>query len=225
LPSKKDRLGLRSAPRGQTARSATRAATRYGTLDAGRRGERSVSVLRPNSEAGGRRQVEWKGASHCRAAGLMLSVSTMWRIVMMLCLAHECSSFSKSHFGPSLSPTTNDGGALSKCRQLGRGRHQTLCVALRMLWADSSQGQGGEEEEKKGIRKQGSPPSSSLAEGLLGKVRESHQRQASVTGGAGLLDALSGDSRHNLLEQIMTTTDEDKKAVGELEQLVSSIER
>ena len=166
----------------------------------------------------------------------MLSVSPMWRIFMVVCLAHECSSFSKALFVPSFAPTAKGGGALSKCARPGRrcalphatrgaarSKCQPLAAALRMLWADSSQGQGGEEEANESPRKHGLPPSSSLAEGLLGKVRESHQRQASVAGGAGLLDAL-GDSRHNLLEQIMTTTDEDKKAVGEVEQLVSAIE-
>lgn len=135
-------------------------------------------------------------------------------------LLQHCSSFSSIR-GWELARRTT---VLSYCRA-GRGsrshRHAPA-FGLHMLWAEP-QGQDDGESKREGDRTgRKTSSSSSLAESLLGKVRESHQRQAQASSGAGLLGALQGAPRNNLLEQIMTTTDKDKRAVEEVEQLVGA---
>jgi len=92
-----------------------------------------------------------------------------------------------------------------------------------MLWAEGSSAGGRDEPAPSKISDQTAPPL--LRAGLLDALRESHELQAKAhSQAAGLLDALGvvneGAVTNNLLDQIMQTTKADKRAVGEVEQLL-----
>lgn len=156
----------------------------------------------------------------------------MWlRSFVLLCLMHACCSFQAagcSFIAPSSHVKLNGLKSCDAPASTGRcaSSAQKPWRRLRMLWAEGDAGgEGGEsaQPEKASRAALGSASSSSsVGSGLLDALRGSHQRQmGQSSSGAGLLEALQnerGDS--NLLQQIMSTTKEDKRAVGELEQLL-----
>ena len=91
-----------------------------------------------------------------------------------------------------------------------------------MLWAEQGSSAGGRDEPARSqASNDGAPPLPRA--GLLDALRESHKLQATAhQQAAGLLDALGveGAANNNLLDQIMHTTKADKRAVGEVEQLL-----
>lgn len=91
-----------------------------------------------------------------------------------------------------------------------------------MLWAEQGSSAGGHDEPARSqASNDGAPPLPRA--GLLDALRESHKLQATAhQQAAGLLDALGveGAANNNLLDQIMHTTKADKRAVGEVEQLL-----
>lgn len=91
-----------------------------------------------------------------------------------------------------------------------------------MLWADQGSSAGGRDDEPAPSQASDEGAPSLLRAGLLDALRESHELQAAAQPAAGLLDALGveGAATNNLLDQIMHTTKADKRAVGEVEQLL-----
>jgi hypothetical protein len=150
----------------------------------------------------------------------------LWpRLFVLLCLSRVSCSFPGCSF---IVPSAKVNGLLSLSAPGTKTRCATAASQrqrLHMLWADGAAGgeAGGEAaqpEQTSRKASKSSPSSSSVGSGLLDALRESHSRQlGQASSGSGLLGALqSGGGESNLLEQIMRTTVEDKRAVGELEQ-------